>query len=195
MCHKLSLTIVITLLLLNSVFAQEQETFERKNFVFGTALGFTSTTLSFPTNTQEHTGLGIELKIGYMLKPKLAVLLSSNVSIYDYSGFGRNRKRDFGVLAPSIQYWFNERLWVQGGLGIGGDNPVFWDIQNPDSDTLETKYYSGLGVVTSLGYEIYKSQKNFTIDIKARGMYRKVELQEGDTSGFSYGILLGINFY
>ena len=192
---KIGLIFVTSFLLINFIFAQEQQVFERKGFVFGTALGGAITALNFPNNSQNHTGLGIDLKIGYLIKPNLAILLTSNVSIYDYVGFGRDRKRDFGVLAPTVQYWFKDRFWLQGGIGIGGDNPVFWDIKEPDNDTLETKYYNGLGIVTSVGYEIYQSKKNFTIDIKVRAMYRNVTLQEGNTSGFSYGILVGCNFY
>jgi len=60
---------------------------------------------------------------------------------------------------------------------------------------LETKYYSGLGFVASVGYEVYQSKDKFVIDIKARTMYRKVDLQEGNTTGFSFGILVGINLY
>lgn len=189
------ITIFSTFILMNFSFAQENQLFERKGFVFGTSLGVAATKLNFPNKTQNDIDLGIDLKIGYMIKPNLAILLTSNISIYDYSGFGRNRKRDFGVLAPTAQYWLNKNFWVQGGLGIGGDNPVFWDIENPDNDALETKYYNGLGVVTSVGYEVYQSNKNFTIDIKVRAMYRNVDLQEGDTRGFSYGILIGANFY
>jgi len=37
--------------------------------------------------------------------------------------------------------------------------------------------------------------KSLIVDIKARVMYRNVSLQEGNTTGFSYGILVGVNFY
>lgn len=168
---------------------------KRKGFVFGTSLGVVNSKLNFPDKSEKQTDLGIDLKIGYMLNPSLAVLLMSNVSIYDYSGFGRDRKRDFGVLSPSIQYWIRDKLWLLGGIGIGGDNPVFWDIKNPETEPLETMYFSGLGIVASAGYELFYSDKNFTIDIKGRLMHRKVSLQEGDTTGISYGILVGINFY
>lgn len=157
--------------------------------------GVAKSNLKFPNMSLNQTNLGIDLKVGYMLNPKLAILLMSNVSIYNYSGFGRNRKRDFGVLAPSLQYWLKDKLWLIGGIGIGGDNPVFWDIQNPETDPLETKYFSGFGIVGTVGYELFKSNKNFTIDIKGKVMYRNVNLQEGNTTGISYGILIGFNFY
>ncbi len=175
--------------------AQEASDFQRKGILFGTSVGLANSKLNFPDNSEMQTDLGMDLKVGYMLNPRLAILLTSNVSIYDYSGFGRDRKRDFGVLSPSIQYWLKDKLWILGGIGIGGDNPVFWDIENPDIEPLETTYYSGLGLVASAGYELYQSNNNFTIDIKGRIMYRKVNLQEGNTIGISFGILVGINFY
>ncbi len=192
---KTIVTIICTILLMQTIQAQEKSSFQRKGFVFGTALGGSVSSLKFPNKSQHQANLGIDLKIGYMLNSNLAILLTSNIAIYDYSGFGRDRKRDFGIIGPSAQYWLKDKLWLLGGIGIGGDNPVFWDIKNTDSDALELKYYAGLGLVAAVGYEIYQSKKNFTIDVKARTMYRNVKMQEGNTTGFSYGILVGINFY
>ena len=194
MWFKTMLTIC-TILLVQFMHAQEDIGFQRKGFVFGTSIGSAVTSIQFPTTSQDETDVAIDFKVGYMLHAKLALLLTSNVSIYDYAGFGRDRKRDFGIVAPSVQYWLHNKLWLLGGIGIGGDNPVFWDVKNPDDDPLETKYYAGLGVVTSVGYEVYRSKHNFAIDIKAKAMYRNVNLQEGHSTGFSYGLLLGINFY
>jgi len=192
---KILSTILFTFFLFHLTDAQESQPIEKKGFIFGTSFGIANSGLKFPSMSQRFTDLGLELKIGYRLNPKLAILLNSNISIYDYSGLGRDRKRDFGVLSPSIQYWISDKLWLLGGIGIGGDNPVFWDIQSPDTDPLETKYYSGLGIVSSIGYEVFRINKKIIIDLKLRAMYRKVELQEGNTSGFSYGVLAGLNLY
>lgn len=194
---RLKTIIIVTCTVLSFQYSQAQEasSFQRKGFVIGTSLGFANTNLKFPAKSENFSNLGLDFKIGYMINPRLALLLTSNVSIYDYSGFGRNRKRDFGVLAPSVQYWLNKKLWLLGGIGIGGDNPVFWDIKSPDEDPLETKYFSGFGFVSSIGYELFRLNNNLVVDIKARVMYRNVKLQEGDTTGLSYGILMGINFY
>lgn len=195
---KMKLIVIATLwlsfLIFQNINAQDSNTIQRKGFVFGTSLGTASTFLKFPDKQQTDIGIALDLKVGYMLNPKLALLLSTNVSVYDYSGYGRDRKRDFGILAPSIQYWLKDRFWVLGGIGLGGDNPVFWDIHNPDTNPLEIKYFNGFGIITAFGYELYH-RKNLTFDIKAKVSYRKVNLHEGNTSGISSGILLGINFY
>ena len=181
---------------INGVFAQEDKAIHRKGFVFGTSYGTGYSILKFPDNGQGELGFALDVKLGYMIKPDIALLLTTNVSIYDYSGFGRDRKRDFGILAPSIQYWLNDKFWLLGGIGLGGDNPVFWDIdfENVDNDPLETKYYNGLGLVTAVGYEFYQ-RKNVTLDLKTKISYRNVEMQEGKTNGVSFALLLGINFY
>ncbi len=189
------MSISCILLMVQFLHAQETIKVQRKGLIFGTSLGVAYTNLVFPNKTEQATNLGLDIKIGFMLNPKTSILLSSNVSIYDYSGFGRDRKRDFGVLSPSVQYWLNNKLWLLGGVGLGGDNPVFWDIKNPEDDPLETKYFSGVGLISSIGYELFQVNEHLVIDLKARLMYRKVELQEGKTSGLSYGLLVGINFY
>lgn len=180
--------------LISSAYSQNNQNVHRKGFVFGTALGVSHSIQTFPSNKQNNTGLGLDFKVGYMVKPNLALLLSSNVSSYDYSGVGRDRKRDFGIVAPTIQYWFNHRFYILGGVGLGVDAPIFWDIEKPEINKEEVQYFAGLGAVTALGFEIYR-KKNFALDIKTRLAYRNVELQEGRTSGFSPALLLGINFY
>lgn len=189
-------TVLLFSIFINSAFAQEDNAIQRKGLVFGTSYGTGYSILNFPDKNQSELGFALDVKLGYMIKPDLALLLATNVSIYDYSGFGRDRKRDFGILAPSVQYWVNDKIWVLGGVGLGGDNPVFWDInfENVDSDPLETKYYNGLGFVTALGYEFYQ-RKNMALDLKVKASYRNLEIQEGKTNGISIALLVGINLY
>jgi len=175
-------------------YSQNKENITRGGFVFGTSIGISHSIQSFPTKTQNNTDFGFDLKFGYMIKPTIALLLTSNISGYDYTGIGRPRKRDFGVLAPSVQYWFADRFWGLAGIGLGVDAPVFFDIEDPDNQKEETRYYTGLGIVGALGYEFYQGKK-FAIDLKARITYRNVNITEGKTTGVSPSILIGINFY
>jgi hypothetical protein len=190
----LSSVLLFCLLFSQQVFSQYTKDTNRKGLVFGLSTGLGYSILKFPEKNQNDIGIGLDIKFGYMIQSNLAILLTSNVTVYDYSGYGRDRKRDFGILAPSVQYWVGDKFWVLGGIGIGGDSPVFWDIKNPDSDALETKYYSGLGVITSVGYEIYQ-KKNFAIDLKTKIIYRNVKIQEDKSNGVSFALLLGLNLY
>lgn len=190
---KILLTIIlITLSILG--FSQTVDKPVKKGFVFGTSLGVSHTIQSLPNKSQRNTDFGLDLKAGYMLNPNLALLLTSNVSGYDYAGIGRPRKRDFGVVAPTVQYWFRDKLWVMGGAGLGVDAPVFFDLEDPDNNKEETVYHTGFGAVAAIGYEFYQGKK-FTLDLKARTTYRNVNIVEGNTSGISPSILLGFNFY
>ena len=175
-------------------YSQNNPNFHRQGFLFGTALGVSHSIQTFPSNKQNNTGIALDFKVGYMVKSNLALLLTSNVSSYDYSGVGRNRKRDFGIVAPTIQYWLNDRFWILGGVGLGVDAPIFWDIEKPEINKGETQYHTGLGAVTALGFEIYR-KKNFVLDIKTRLTYRNIKLQEGRSYGFSPAFLLGVNLY
>jgi outer membrane protein W len=189
-------TIITVLLSSLSVlsYAQNEQMVTRKGFVFGTSIGVSNSIQSFPNKSQNDIGFGLGVKLGYMINPNITILLTTNVSGYEYSGIGRTRKRDFGILAPSVQYWFKERFWVLGGIGLGVDAPVFFDIKNPETNKEETEYHSGLGIVGAIGYDIYQGKK-FTIDLKARITYRNVNITEGKTSGVSPSLLIGINFY
>lgn len=120
------------------------------------------------------------------------MLINGAVSIYDFDSSGRTRKRDFGGLFPSVQYHFNNKWWILGEIGLGTDAPVFYDLK-PDNEE-ETKYYSGFGGVTAIGYEIYK-HNNFAIDSQARFNYSNVNLPAGTANCCNFGLLIGINFY
>ncbi len=164
----------------------------RKGFVFGTSIGIANTNLNFPTKNQNNTNLALNWKVGYMLNPKLAVLVNGAVSLYEYNLTDRKRLRDFGGVFASAQYFATNKIWVLGGIGIGTDAPVFYDLK--PKNTKETEYYSGIGLVSSIGYEIYR-KKNFALDLQARINYSNVNLPIGKTNGFTTAILVGINFY
>lgn len=172
--------------------AQSKNEMQRRGLVFGFSTGIANSNLNFPTKKQNNTNLALNWKVGYMLNPKLAILLHGAVSIYEYDLTDRKRLRDFGGVFVSVQYFATDKFWVLGGVGVGTDAPVFYDLK--PENTVETKYYSGLGLVSSLGYEIYR-KKNFALDLQARINYSNVNLPIGNANGFTTALLLGINFY
>ncbi len=180
------------MLLTTSISAQNKLDPHRKGLIFGSSYGVGFTVQSFPQKKQSDFGLALNIEIGYMINSKLVILISSNVTTYNYSGVGRNRKRDFGILSPSVKYWIND-FWILGGVGLGGDNPVFYDLQDPENNVLESKYYNGFGIVAASGFEFAKF-KRFSLDAKFRITYRSVNIAEGLTRGISPAFLLGINF-
>lgn len=186
------LTSFILLFFVSPVFGQNKEGIERKGFVFGFSSGLANTSLNFPSKEQNNTNLALNWKAGYMLKPKLALLINGAVSIYEYDITNRKRFRDFGGVFASAQYFATEKVWILGGIGIGTDAPVFYDLK-PENQ-IETEYYSGLGFLSSIGYEFYQ-RKKFALDLQARFNYCNVNLPIGKTNGFSFAVLLGFHFY
>lgn len=184
--------LLFSLVISLSVQAQSKNEIQRKGLVFGFSTGIANSNLNFPTKIQNNTNLAINWKVGYMIKPKFAILLNGAVSIYEYDLTDRNRLRDFGGVFASAQYFITDKFWALGGVGIGTDAPVFYDIK--PENTVETKYYSGFGAISSVGYEIFR-KKNFALDLQARMNYSSVNLPISKTNGFTTALLLGINFY
>ncbi len=120
---------------------QTLQEIERKGLVFGTSIGIANSNLNFPTKKQNNTNLAINWKVGYMLNPKFALLVNGAVSVYEYELSDRKRLRDFGGVFASAQYFASDQIWVLGGIGIGTDAPVFYDLKTENK--VETEYYSG----------------------------------------------------
>jgi len=175
-----------------SVFAQDKREVLSKGIVFGFSSGIANSNLNFPSKNQNNTNLALNWKIGYKLNSKLALLINGAVSIYEYDLSDRKRLRDFGGVFASTQYFVSDKLWILGGVGIGTDAPVFYDLV-PENE-IETEYYTGFGVVSSVGYEIYR-KKRFALDLQARINYTSVNLPIGKTDGLTTALLIGFNFF
>ena len=189
---KSLLTLLIICSLNITAFGQSRNEVQRKGLLFGISSGIASSVLKLPNANQNDINLAINWKVGYTLNPKLALLINGAVSIYEYNLTGRERLRDFGGVFVSSQYFVTDKIWALGGIGIGTDAPVFYDLKTENGE--ETKYYSGIGFVSSVGYEIYR-KNNFTLDVQTRVNYSSVNLPFGKTNGFTTALLLGINFY
>lgn len=184
--------LLFSLVISLSVQAQITNEMQRKGLVFGFSSGITNSNLSFPSKKQNHTNLALNWKLGYMVNPKFVLLLNGAVSIYEYDLTDRKRLRDFGGVFASAQYFVKDKFWLLGGVGLGTDAPVFYDLKQENKE--ETKYYSGLGLVSSIGYEICR-KKFFVLDLQARINYSSVNLPIGMSNGFTTALLIGINFY
>jgi hypothetical protein len=175
--------------------AQGNDAFQRKGFVFGISAGAGYMHTSIPTNKNSgQAGMAYNWKVGSSLNSRLAILLQGAITTYQYQGHEdspRARLRGFEGLIPSAQYWVSDRVWVTGGIGLGMDTPVFYDVK----DEREGKYYGG-GVKTILGtgYEIWQ-RKNKTIDIQGRLSYGTAQVPEGKRSSFACDVLIGFNLY
>ena len=179
-------------MLFSTLNAQKNNTFERKGFVFGTALGVSALSLKFQNKpTQNEIALSFpNFKIGAMISPNTALILYLPGSIYTYKNEGRERDRGFEAITPSVQYWFRDRFWVLGGAGLGMDAPAFYDIKNET----ERKFYFGGSALAATGYEVWRKGK-CTLDLQARVHYGTAKFPEGVRSGLAFSIMVGFNWY
>ncbi|WP_247237294.1 hypothetical protein [Telluribacter sp. SYSU D00476] len=181
--------------LLQKALGQDNAAIYKKGFLFGlsTGAGSIHTSISNAPN-EAQAGVAHNWKIGTMLTSRTALLLQGVVTTYRYSGNAaspRERLRGFEGLLPSLQYWVNNRLWITGGVGVGMDNPVFYDVK----DSSEGRYHSrGFKTALNTGYEIWQ-RKNMTIDIQGRLSHGAVQVPEGTRNSLAADILIGFNLY
>lgn len=183
--------IIAMILMLSNMqaFAQDNQTeSNRKGFVIGVSAGagYVSIEGDAAPGTFEDGGLPFpNLKIGWMITPKTALLLSIPGMGYEIDGVDRS----FDSVVPSIQYWVRPKWWVNVGFGLGMDSVAFYE-----DDHGQDKLNVGPAGMISTGFEIYKRGK-FTIDLQgtihAGHMYT-------DGDHYDAGALLagvGFNFY
>ena len=90
---------------------------------------------------------GINFGVGGFIKPNMAILgrLSGTSASYD-TDFGEISQTS-GVFGPSLQYWMNDKVYVEGGVGVG-----FWNIEDGNDQ--------GLGVLLGAGYTVWNRGKH-----------------------------------
>lgn len=186
------LTLILTMLLASVTFAQTnsaKKTVERKGFVFGFGLG--AGNLNLKTNDTIKVAFSSTLpniKAGYMLSNRLALLSFLPGANYEYNG----KKRGFEAVVIAGQYWLKESWWVLGGTGLTFDAPAFYTVKDPK----KAGFYSGFPAFTfATGYEVWHKGK-FVIDLQYRLFYGKSNLpHNGMRQGISNMLTVGFNWY
>lgn len=164
---------------------------ERNGFVFGIGAG--GGVISISDSDQEvpfdkaQGALSLpNLKIGWMVNDRLAVLATLPGMIYDYEG----KDRSFEALIPAVQYWAKDRWWINGGIGLAMDFPALYE-KNSGGE----RWNFGCAVAAATGYEIVQ-KKRFAIDLQTQLHLGRAFLgndQHRDGVAFSVGI--GFNWY
>lgn len=190
MRHLAIITVMFMLSL--SLYAQQsQTTIERKGLLIGIGLGAGAISID-DSSSGEHFDEGQfgfsfpDLKIGYFLNQRTAILLNTTGMIYKYGDYDRS----FEALMPSVQYWVGDRWWVNAGAGLGADMPAFYDVE----DGINDDYNFGFSVGLATGYEVYR-HNNFAMDVKAQTFLGCINVADGNRNltGFSIGV--GFNWY
>ncbi len=189
---KKLLFVLFTLFTLSAFGQGAEPAIEREGFVIGFGIG--GGVISVSDSNQEvpfdkaSGGISLpNLKIGWMLSERMALLATFPGMIYEYEG----RDRSFEAFIPSLQYWPSSRWWVNGGIGLAMDFPAFYEVD----DFKDEDWNFGCAVAAGTGYEIVQ-KKNFALDIQSKIHLGRAFLgndQHRDGAAFTLG--LGFNWY
>lgn len=188
--NKLNL---IALILISFVTLNQnaQETPNREKFIFEFSVGAGSISLENSEGTQtfdksEGTMIFPDLKVGYMVKENLAITASLPGSIYSFEG----NDRHFGGVLTGVQYWFSNKWWLNGGLGLAIDSPALYDISDINDD-----WNFGKIVSVGVGYEFYQKE-NFAMNIQSKVLMGRVNLDNNQhRDAVSFGLSVGFNWF
>ena len=169
-----------------------QSPVEREGFVIGVGLrgGVVSITDSNQEIPFEEAQGGFSLpnlKIGFMLNERMALLATFPGMIYAHEG----KDRSFESFVPKLQYWMNDKLWINGGIGLGMDFPAFYEVKKINDE----QWNWGCAVSAGVGYEIVQKQK-FTIDLQSDLMLGRTFLPNDlHRDGVVFTVGVGFNWY
>ncbi len=191
---KLKIAAGIAFLLMSAMsFAQNDSTnkttYQRDGFIFEFGLGggviSVEDSEGIQTFNKSQGAISFpELKFGYMLNDKLAITAVMPGVIYEF----QDNDRHFGSFIPSVQYWFKDRWWLHGGVGLAIDSPALYDIE----DNVNDDWNIGCAVMASTGYEIYK-KKNFALNVQSKLVMGRAFL-EGDVHRDVVTFNIGLGF-
>jgi hypothetical protein len=190
MTSKLSIVALI-LCALMSINQQAQEIPNREKFIFEFSVGLGVITLENSSGTQtfdtaESEVIFPDLKVGYMVKENLAVTVSLPGMIYSFE----DNDRHFGGILPGVQYWFSNKWWVNGGIGLAIDSPALYDINDENDD-----WHYGKLVSAGVGYEFYQKE-NFAMNVQSKLVMGSANIGNGqDRNAVSFGLSVGFNWF
>ena len=190
--RTLAVVVSIIFLHLNLAAQSEENTAQKEGFILGLSVGGGVISLSEkgqedPFN-EAYGGISLpNLKFGWMVSERMAIMGSFTGMSYELEG----EDRSFDAFMPSVQYWFKDRWWVNGGVCLALDAPSLFEDTDSDGDN----YHFGCTLAVSTGYEILRRDK-FVMDLQSRVQLGRVFMENDkhrDAAVFSLGV--GFNWY
>ncbi|WP_323757100.1 hypothetical protein [Roseivirga sp.] len=185
------LIIIFTFCALLSYGQNETNPLERKGFVIGFGVGGGAISISdsdqaVPFDESQAGGSFPNLKVGWMVNDRLAILGAYAGMGYEYEG----KDRSFDALMPSVQYWVKDKWWINAGAGLAMDFPAFYEDNIEDED-----WNFGGAVAFSTGYELIQ-KKRFVLDLQTQlqmGWANLSDNKDREVVMLSFGV--GFNWY
>lgn len=176
-----------------SASAQEADTKVRRDgFVIGFGVGVGAGSISesnqeVPFDEGQFVFTLPNLKLGWMVNERLAILGTFHGMIYDFDG----KDRSFEAFTPSVQYWVKDHFWINGGVGLSVDMPALYEFDDLSSED----WNFGCAVSASAGYEFYQND-NYTIDLHTKLYLGRVFLDNDQyRDGVALSVGVGFNWY
>ena len=185
------LNLIFLIIISNYSFGQtnlDKQTIERKGFVIGLGLG--AGVLSLNSNDTLNVSFSKTLpniKVGYMVNKRLALLALLPGANYKYDG----KDRGFEGFIIAGQYWIKGNLWVLCGTGLTFDAPAFYTVKDPKT----AGFYTGIPAFSfATGYEVWHKGR-FALDLQYRIFLGKSNLpNNGQREGISNMFIVGFNW-
>lgn len=98
----------------------------------------------------EETAVGLagaNLGLGGFVTPNLAIMARVSGTNVSYDTIFGDIAQVSGVLAPTLQYWANDRVSLEGGVGMG-----FWNAEGESS--------TGVGLILGVGFTLFNRGKH-----------------------------------
>ena len=143
---------------------------------------------------ESHGGLAYCFDIGWMVTPRLALLVDGGGNVYVVrtphqraSAHELNSEIETtNAIGGAVQYFFNERSWVRAGLGSAwialGDN-----IEGREMGSAHRAF----AVLGAAGIELLQARNGFALDLQVR--YTRASFARVRTMDH-WAFLLGFNF-
>ena len=181
---KKTIAVIILMMAAIPAFAQSTNA-PRKGFVAGASAGMS---ISSVTGDAPEISDGVDitfpnLKLGWMVNPKMAIMLNNTGIAYKQGG----KDRSFDGLIPSVQYWAKPNWWISGGFGLGMESLSLYESGSHEMNL-------GTACQFSTGYEFLRKGR-FVFDVQGTLFVAQADTDFGNREAVSFLTGIGINFY
>jgi hypothetical protein len=153
----------------------------RSGLVIGFSLGAGTIGCSDCTNSDSLNGVAVDLHIGGMLSPNVALMFDGSAVVHSLEGGGT---LTHVVDTLAVQVWVNERLWLKGGLGIGQ-----LSVSDNESSSM-VRSDTRAAAMLALGVELLQGRSS-ALDLQLRGAATSFS----DATLTNGSILIGYSWY